>query len=164
MTDCGLGLRAAAIAAAMLLVGTPAAATHFKYGHYDWEFATRVTIPEMRHAPDAVTGLGPQYTNVTGSIGLSPAVFGKLTLLSSGGITVNGPSGLNYTLNGPVLFGGTASDPVFVAKKGLLFNPSTGRAAGNFYIAAVPEPDSWALMIAGFAATGLAARRQRRLA
>lgn len=159
----GHGLRLAALAV-MVLAAVPAAATHFRYGHFDWERKSRVIIPEFPHAPAAVTGLGPQYLNVGGDVDGTPVTYGKLTLLNSGGVTVNGPAGLNYTLNGPVLFGGLASDPAFVAKKGLLFNPLNGRAAGNFYVAAVPEPASWALMIAGFGGVGLAARRQRRLA
>lgn len=162
--NLGHGLRALAGVAMLVHVAAPAAATHFRYRHYDWANKSRVIIPELAHTPDAVTGLGPQYLDVGGDVDGTPAVFGKLTLRSSGGITVNGPSGLNYTLNGPVLFGGPASDPVFTAKKGDLFNPTTGLKAGTFAIAAVPEPTSWALMIAGFGAVGLAARRQRRLA
>ncbi|OYQ25747.1 hypothetical protein CHU93_13575 [Sandarakinorhabdus cyanobacteriorum] len=164
MFTLGRGLRAMAVVALIAATAAPAAATHFRYRHYDWANKSRVIVPELAHTPDAVTGLGPQYLNVGGDVNGTPAEFGKLTFLHSGGIAVNGPSGLNYTLNGAVLFAGPASAPVFTAKKGDLFNPGSGLKAGTFAIAAVPEPDSWALMIAGFGVVGLAARRQRRLA
>lgn len=159
-----VGRRALAVAAVLAIAAAPAAATHFRYRHYDWASKSRVIVPELAHTPDAVTGLGPQYLNVGGDVNGTPALFGKLTFLNSGGIAVNGPSGLNYMLNGPVLFGGAAAAPVFTGKKGDLFNPTSGLKAGTFAIAGVPEPDGWALMIAGFGMVGLAARRQRRLA
>lgn len=155
-------LRVLVLAPILACGAAPAMATHFKYGHFDWESVTTVTIPELKHTPDAISGTGPQYFDVSGTISGSSVQFGKLTFQASGGFTLEGPSGFKLTRLAPSFYAGTDAAPIFAAKKGDLINPLTGQKSGRFYFAAVPEPQSWAMLIAGFGAIGVAARRQRR--
>lgn len=79
------------------------------------------------------------YTSV-GSLG-----SGMLTLSDRQTLTLNAGDGFGYQF----------------ANGGSYFNDSVGF---NFRLVAVPEPESWALMILGFGAVGFAMRRRTRTA
>ena len=115
------------------------------------------------------------------SFGLaSGGVFNDVafTLISGGGLvdfTLLDDTGVSYAFNGLVLTGGstlfgfrgidgsTITSVVLSASSSvsrlqdLRLEPSDGMG-----LPVVPEPATWALMIAGFAITGVAARRRRR--
>ncbi|TRW15286.1 PEP-CTERM sorting domain-containing protein [Glacieibacterium frigidum] len=91
--------------------------------------------------------------------GYDPLAFNTYRLSGGGGFAT-------LTINGVAVFSNAAFTPVFGSQ--LLFGDGTflGNADGRirsleFSSGAVPEPASWALMIAGFGAVGVAARRRR---
>ncbi len=59
------------------------------------------------------------------------------------------------------LASGSPADPPFALLANVSFNPVKSVAGGLGVVAAVPEPDAWALMIVGLGALGLSARRRR---
>ncbi len=77
---------------------------------------------------------------------------------------------LGFTqFSAPTLFSGTPQAPTFLPGSYVLVNPFFGNgsltiveASGTPGTGAVPEPASWALLLAGFAAVGTAARHRRR--
>ena len=63
---------------------------------------------------------------------------------------------------GPQVYSGTEAAPVFTA--GETFTLTAGETTGTLSITTVPEPATWAIMLAGFAGLGGALRVRRRVA
>ena len=89
---------------------------------------------------------------------------GTLTQLLSGGGTLDvasltpGDGGLELRLGPPGI-------PLSAGNYRLTINgtsPNAGSFTGNVFITSVPEPGTWALMLLGFGALGMAMRRSRR--
>ena len=100
---------------------------------------------------------------VNGTFNGSPATFDLLFYDSSesGGFDI---SGLLNTA-GDQLFTGTTSNPTFILGTFTLSTYGSSDRAYTLTIssmdAAVPEPSSWAMMLLGFTALGVVARRNR---
>jgi len=71
---------------------------------------------------------------------------------SDGGFQT-GPFGIRVT--GPQIYTGTLSAPIFSVGKFVL-------DSGTLTVTAVPEPSTWAMMLAGFAGLGFAGYRATR--
>lgn len=102
------------------------------------------------------------YNFLVGTSTLNATItFGKL--LSDGGVqvlqTVNG-GGTTLSLLTGVLDANTTYRFSFNSNYPAGGGVTTGNA--SFYVAAVPEPATWALMLLGFGGTGLVLRRRRR--
>jgi uncharacterized protein (TIGR03118 family) len=90
--------------------------------------------------------------------------FNPTTLAFEGSIDVDPGAGMGNTAGGlwSIVFGGSGSD----GNPNTLFftdgiNGETGGLFGSF-TAAVPEPSTWAMMLAGFAGLALLTARRRR--
>jgi hypothetical protein len=112
---------------------------------------------------------GFEIDGVTGTYNGSPTTFDLLFFTSAddGGLDVNSAgSGSLLSLSGPELFTGTTANPTFVlgtfplstfGSNDLLYSLTISEAPTG----AVPEPGSWALLLLGFGAIGVAMRRRR---
>lgn len=105
------------------------------------------------------------YRDVGGADGNGgfPVALGYVSLPTTQGCTVNpntltvtGCSWTKYTLN----FTGTARS-IVLGGSGSYFDNVTFGAGGGPATGSVPEPASWAMLIAGFGLTGAAMRRRR---
>ena len=122
--------------------------------------------------PSSFTSLQTNFNNVAGTyngvVGVASLInFGRSDgVFSPASLNILAP-GLGFTqLSGDVLFSGSTAHPVFTPGVYQISNPFFGGAAtltiSQLAASAVPEPQSWGLMIAGFGMVGLAARRRRR--
>ena len=85
--------------------------------------------------------------------------------LSGGGFDIQdtlNPDNL-LQLGGPVLFNGPTSAPRFLNGRYELTDYNGDGGSYTLTISTIPEPASWALLIAGFGLTGAAMRRRRRV-
>lgn len=105
------------------------------------------------------------FNNVAGIYGGTPGTASTISfgngIFSS--LSITAPN-LGFTqFSSPTLFTGTPTAPVFSTGSYTLINPFFGN--GTLTIsgisAAVPEPGTWAMMIAGFGAISFAMRRRR---
>ena len=94
--------------------------------------------------------------------GITETAITSLTALSTAGLfnTTSNPApsiATSFTANSITILFGTRSDvtPIFD------FSTSGGQAVFAYNAAVVPEPASWAMLIAGFGLVGAAARRRR---
>lgn len=113
-------------------------------------FGDQIQFTDVAGIFDGVAGVAP-------SIGFGSGLFASLN--------INGTS-LGFTqFAGPSLFGGTSTAPVFSPGVFQLTSIVSGRSTltiSQAQTGAVPEPATWALMIAGFGLTGAALRRRRQ--
>lgn len=105
----------------------------------------------------------------TYDFGLGDTLFGTYT----GNVSASGTPGLFDTIENLIVTGGTgrfldatgaistAGQLRFVMQDGRMLGQYAGTVNGTLDIAGVPEPASWAVMIAGFGAVGGAVRRRR---
>lgn len=85
------------------------------------------------------------------------------TLGTDGGFTIELTNGEFLGFFGPSLFTGSTSLPTFSTGQYALTSDVDG-AISTLAIAAVPEPATWAMMAAGFAAVGFSMRRRKSVA
>lgn len=156
------GMKLSIVAATMLaLAGTAATATPV-YLRLSGD-ATAQFIVDSSPVPDSLTGDYFALFNRSGTIN-GAAVVADLYFYGAGiggGVDLNTPLDL-ISLGGAVLFTGPNATPAFTLGKYSLTNYPAGDGSYTLQIAAVPEPASWALMLAGFAASGASFRRARR--
>ena len=108
-------------------------------------------------------------SDVAGTYNGSPTTFDELFFFVSsedGGLQLNDQSVTLYDLAGSQLFTGTTSNPTFVPGNYLM---STFGSQDHLYSLSisstgVPEPATWAMMMLGLGAIGLALRQRRRIA
>ncbi len=156
---------------------------------YEWYMDLDPTVYEGNMNPNLETfdphaGLGFYVTNVQGSFtGFSSLAANVFFWLEDqgddAGVSIIDPygSGLDLYFGGPVLFSGSESAPSFLPTDGSLgstLQPVTlFDDAGISYtfsiedcgcdpLAAVPEPATWGMMIAGFGIMGAALRSRRQ--
>lgn len=167
------GLFSAASIVAVLAFAVPAQAGHI--------FVTNVGIGGS--ALDSISGPTNPILNVTqgGSLNFTGDMLGQSDTLN---VVINGVSGLSQNafsiafgggnasfsqgitfntagvFNGLVTYDFPSSFPDYIAPDGQQFSERTLGFTVNVS-GAVPEPASWALMIAGFGLTGAAMRRRR---
>lgn len=159
MTSAKMILRLACVAA--IAAAAPAQATIFSFsvGDLDWQIDTD-------QAPFAEDADGITYAGVdtTTTIGTTSADIDFFSQANGGGLRITdftsgdilgwfAGQGLYSSAGGKIAFatGSFTLDPV---------SPST--APATIAISAVPDTDSWMLMIAGFGMTGAAMRSYRR--
>lgn len=158
-----------ATATAMLVGASPAYSAPLLFD-FAGPSGTAVFQLDSNPKPDfSQSFLGEQFAfyNVTGVYG---GVAGTASTISFGnGIFSSlsiGALNLGFTqFNAPDLFTGPATNPTFLTGSFTLINPFFGN--GTLTISpvavagAVPEPASWAMMIAGFGVIGFATRRRQ---
>jgi hypothetical protein len=110
----------------------------------------------------------PYFDDVGGTLDGSPIVYPVVIFYSSsnsGGVSASTSlsSSENYfNLYGATIFSGTATNPIFAPGVFVLTNLSGGPTQAILTISEVPEPSTWALMIAGFAGLGFVGYRTQR--
>jgi len=159
-----LGSKLLALGIATSIVSVPAAAVTLQFtltGDATAQFRLSQTPVPTGVAGDSFSFF-PIPATVNGISGPSEVLFYAAS--GGGGFDViQSPDPLNAVFGaGPVLFTGTLAAPVFVIGT---YELTDFNASGDSYtlnIAAVPEPASWAMLIAGFGLTGAAMRQRRR--
>jgi|GEM_PF-2926459 len=120
-------------------------------------------IVDSSPIPDATTAdyfaLYDRSGTIAGTAAIAELYFYVAGI--GGGLDINTPDIL-IALGGPVLFSGTNEAPTLLTGKYQLTEYPFGKNNYTVQIAAVPEPASRALLITGFAASGLAMRSTRR--
>ena len=154
-------LISAAIAAAI-----PATAADAALYTFDLSGSRNASFTLESTTPSFSSSLQSQFSNVSGTFGGVPGTamtvsFGAVFFI--GTLDISGTP-LGFTqFSGPLLFTGPTSNPVF--NTGTFALTSIVSGSSTLTIAAapvggVPEPTSWALMIAGFALVGGVMRRR----
>jgi hypothetical protein len=145
--------------AAIALSGPASALTYiFTLGGEDGGIPLNATwrLPSSP-TPDQVPIGGFRLFDVDMVVNGSPAIaqhsYGSMGFQSLGFLV----GAKSYDFGGPPLFTGTNAAPTFKTGTFTLFSED-GRS--TLTIAAIPEPASWGLMIAGFGAVGFALRRR----
>jgi hypothetical protein len=103
-------------------------------------------------------------SNVAGSLGFAPTLefpFGSLTL---GPVTFSGGSvGTTYTFTGNTFsFANVAAGTYSLSASGSVSGGGYGLIAAQVAVTPVPEPESYAMMLAGLGFMGAIARRRAR--
>lgn len=113
----------------------------------------------------------PQNGVGSGSLTTSTSVLGNATDVDIKSVTFNGAAlTINQLGGGLVEFAGITGTPIVAGALNTIDIVYTSRGNGSFggqltFIAnqaAVPEPGTWAMFIAGFGAVGFALRRKRQ--
>ncbi len=129
----------------------------------------------------SVTGdfvASPSLIIFVGGIAVDSARFGDFsTVFNAGlgsyvnifGIATGGPDGFNLALSGPGLAGPSSHEYIFTGAPISATDYLSAGLQDSGYtafitVAGVPEPESWALLIAGFGLVGAAQRRRSRAA
>ncbi|MCR5867505.1 FxDxF family PEP-CTERM protein [Aquincola sp. J276] len=106
---------------------------------------------------DATEGAMPGVYNIVGSL--------SATNFSFTGVTLNSQSWtVNSVNNGKASFGYielTSSIPLSLSVSGIKTGTGAGVFSGELVMAPVPEPETYALMLAGLGAVGFVAWRRR---
>ncbi len=114
--------------------------------------------------PDADYGDAFRINSVSGTLnGTSFTSFMEFFGSNSGGGVCAGFTCRLFDLYGPQLYTGTSAAPTFKLGTFAMLD-ATGRPRATLRINALPEPGSWAMMIAGFGLVGAGLRRRRATA
>lgn len=160
-------LLTASVAYAVCFTSIPASAAPLLF-NFSGPSGTALFQLDSNPTPDfASTFIGSDqfgFNNVAGTFGDTPGTasvirFGNGIFAS---LSITAPN-LGFTqFSSPTLFTGSPNAPVFSTGSFTLVNPFFGNGTLNISqaVAAVPEPASWAMMIVGFGAIGLARRRR----
>jgi hypothetical protein len=154
--------------AALAALAAPAAAVTYVFTLSDgldgsWELPASPV-------PDTVFPDAFRINSVTGTLGASPfTTFMEFYLASSGGGVCADFACSLLDLYGPQLFSGSTAAPTFVpgsyAMTDVFGNPvarlTIAEAGGG---GVIPEPATWAMLIAGFGLVGAGLRRRREAA
>ncbi len=154
-----------AIAATMAFAGPASAATYLfeLTGFIDTASWTLDSSP----TPDIIdAGFGFAINNVSGNFNGSASNSAVVEFYSAsnlGGFAVGGP-GFNISFNGPQFYTGPETAPTLIKGTFLLsFGHKLVISEFKAPTGAVPEPASWAMMLAGFGLVGFAARRKAKV-
>lgn len=158
-------LVAAAMMSAAAIVGTPAAATPLLFS-FDGVAGPSSDFSFILDSSPSVTNPGSQsfdVSNVNMTYGGSGLTEGLTfyTLSDGGGLADD----FNlFDLYGEQLFTGSTSAPTFLTGTFELANVAGGEAGIlTISTAAVPEPATWAMLVLGFGALGIAVRRSKKV-
>lgn len=104
------------------------------------------------------------FNDVVGTYGGTPGTASTISFGNGlfASLSITAPN-LGFTqFSSPTLFTGSPNAPVFSTGSFTLINPFFGNGTLNIsqVAGAVPEPATWAVMIVGFGAIGLAMRRR----
>lgn len=160
------------MATAMVAVASPAYAAPLLF-NFSGPSGTAVFQLDSNPTPNSSqTFIGSDqfsFSNVAGTFG---GIAGTASTISFGNgifasLSIVAPN-LGFTqFTAPTLFTGSPSSPTFLTGTFTLINPFFGN--GTLTISpvaagAVPEPATWAMMLAGFGAIGFAMRRRSKVA
>jgi hypothetical protein len=120
---------------------------------------------DLRPVPDPDSLAANHFKSKGGPASATEFDVDYYTLDAGGGLVVSDSTGARFTAFGDQLFTGTTDRPTlrfgrFNFTSDRLGNPITA----VLRVTAVPEPASWAMLIAGFGLTGAALRRRRMTA
>jgi len=104
-----------------------------------------------------ISGVTGTVDNVANTFELG---FGGVALLPSNFQLSNSTYTISIFSTGDILFTGTEAAPTFKLGTFNLVSQLPGVSDYSLTISAVPEPASWAMLLAGFGALGMAARRR----
>ncbi len=160
-------IRSACVAATLAagLLATPvAAATLFRlFGDANGDF----TLPSPlvpSQSPNAYAAVFDTPASLNGSPSRIDLYF--YVQASGGGFDLQDTSDPDvfFQFAGPALFSGPTSNPAFGVGTYQLTDFGGGNGRYTLVISNVPEPASWALLIAGFGLTGAGLRQRRHAA
>lgn len=156
-------LKAMLLAAPLALVSTSADATVYRFD-LSGVYAATFSIDSDLLAPPADSGSDYFLVgDVAGTFDGMAQVASSIqfsTLASNGGVTIELSNGDFRGFFGSQLFTGMTTMPSFTPGQYALTSDIDGGTA-MLGISAVPEPATWAMMIAGFATIGLSVRRRK---
>ncbi len=145
--------------AALAALAAPASATTYLFTLSDgltgsWQLPASPV-------PSADLGDAFRIDGVSGTLGGSPfATFMEFYVASSGGGVCADLFCSLLDLYGPQLFTGSTAAPTFTLGT-FAMTDVFGAPAATLTISVIPEPGSWALLIAGFGLVGAGLRRRR---
>lgn len=148
-------------AAATLALAAPAAATRVKFtlgGIYDVSWTLPLSpVPDHVAGSDLFVIYNVAFVRGNGTIFNDEIAFVRSSTTSDSSINLG-----NISVLGPAVFTGPSSAPTF--KLGSFAMTDINLDPAPLTIAAVPEPASWAMLVAGFGLAGAVQRRRRRVA
>lgn len=117
---------------------------------------------DLRPVPESHTLAANHFKSKGGPAYTTLYEIDYFTVAAGGGLVIADAAGERFAAFGEQLFTGTADQPTlrlgtFNFTSDRLGNPITA----TLTVTRVPEPGSWALLIAGFGLTGAAMRRRR---
>nr|WP_240047570.1 PEPxxWA-CTERM sorting domain-containing protein [Sphingomonas panacisoli] len=160
------------MATAMIAVASPAYAAPYLF-NFSGPSGTAIFQLDSNPTPNSSqTFVGSDQFSFRNVAGIFGGVAGTADTISFGNgifasLSIAAPN-LGFTqFNAPTLFTGSPSSPTFLTGTFTLINPFFGN--GTLTISpvaagAVPEPATWAMMLAGFGAIGFAMRRRPKVA
>lgn len=159
-------LRGAAVIAALAWTGVASAAPYqfTLTGSYSAQW-TLDSSPHPRVAEDGLVFIVGDVSGTFGGVALPKAEFYFWSKNIFGGVLIRNNGRDLVTTDGPQLFTGSETAPVF--KLGTFALTEGGQGPGRYTLtikdlsAPVPEPETYAMLLAGMGIVGFAARRRK---
>lgn len=123
---------------------------------------TALAYQSSTFGADSTTSQLYAIDTATGVLDKQANSAGTLTTVGSLGVNLGSRTSFDILGSDAFAFNGTTLYNVNLGTGALTASGNTGRALFGIAIGAVPEPGTWAMMLLGFGAVGVAMRRSRR--